>query len=377
MKVIKNKKGISFPAMLAIVIFVVSSLFGLITYARFQNKLVEKNIKFSEEFVNAKTDIAVVQMIIAKNQITDNDEIIALTDYFNLEFTVIDEVIYRFSREMNNVNRSVISYLAPMTEGVLTYEEIFSFTGSEENFSISPLINATSMLSSYTIDYLSTSFPDLTLDSSFEDFNDIVDYYRSLTDDYYQMKQPNAITNLANPRVSDYWFIDGDVVLNNKNLTVDPGYTLVIDGDLLTNRNTSISGNIIINGDFIVDGRNRDSKAIVGTFYVNGDFSSANKSTIGQPSRPNFIFATEDVYLGNQTTVYGYFMANNFYGSHGNTFVSGGIYTYNETDVHENNLTEYSDLETEDLETYAVTSTITTESSGGSSSFTYTTPRLE
>ena len=71
MKLINNKRGISFPAMLTVVIFVVSTILGIIFYVRFQIRLAEKNIDFSEEVVNAKTDIYAIQHVVSQNQISD------------------------------------------------------------------------------------------------------------------------------------------------------------------------------------------------------------------------------------------------------------------------------------------------------------------
>ena len=104
MKLKKWKKGISFPAMLTVVIFVVSTVLGIIFYVRFQIKLTEKNIDFSEEVVNAKTDISAIQYIISQNQISDALEIASLASYFNLQVSSVNGVVYQFSRDLESSN---------------------------------------------------------------------------------------------------------------------------------------------------------------------------------------------------------------------------------------------------------------------------------
>jgi hypothetical protein len=208
-------------------------------------------------------------------------------------------------------------------------------------------------------------------------FNASSNFLGSLTNDYYTIKPPTEITSKVNPVINDYIFIDGDVFLNNKNLTISEGYTLVIDGNLITDRNCTINGNIIINGDFIINGGNRDTRNIIGTFYVNGEVSIGRRTTVGTSSRPTFIFSTNIVTVDNQVTIYGFFIADSFYGSYGNTFVTGGVYTTNETVVKNSNVTTYDDLTTEDLINYGVATTIVIESASGTSSFTFTYPNLE
>lgn len=377
MKTILTKKGMSFPTMLTIVIFVVSTALAIVYYVKFQTNLTEKNIDFTEEVINAKTDISAIQYIISENQITDSLEINVLANYFNLTYTQVNGNIYKFARDIENSNRDVAGYLAPQTEIIETYEEIFINTGLEETFELSPLVNATTMLGYYMNEYLAESFLDLVVDGDFSSFQSTVDYLRSLTDDYYKLKPPTEITSKVNPIINDYIFIDGDVTLNNKNLTIKEGYTLVIDGNLTTDRNCNITGNIIINGDFIIDGSNKDTRTIIGTFYVNGNVEIARNSTIGSSTRPSFFFVTANVYVDNLVTIYGYFICDSFYGDYGNTLVTGGIYTTTETEVKNNNVSTNEDLTTEDLESYGVTTTILVESSTGSTSFTYTYPILE
>ncbi len=377
MKILKNKSGMSLPTMLAIVFLVISTLIGLITIARFQTSLVQKNIEFSEEYVNAARDIEAINYLINRDQITDELEINALASYLNLDVELVMGSVYRFSRDLTSVTKDVVGYMAPMTSSVSTYEELFIYTGTEDNFELSPLINATTMLAEFSKQYIESSFPEVVVDGDLSTFDAIIEYYESLTNDYYERKSPSRIENQSNPTVNQFWFITGDVELDDQDLTVADGYVLVIDGDLTTDGDCNITGNIIVNGDFELDGGRRDDKSIVGTIYVNGDVYISRNTDIGTPSRPSFIIATEDVELDNQITIYGYFIADDFSGQQGNNFITGGVYTNEEPEVNEKNLEPYTALNPENLESYAIATVLSVQSESGETSFTYTSPKLE
>ncbi len=373
-----NNKGMSLPSMMAIIFFLIGSVLALLSLSYNRAFLVEKNIKTSEEYVNSVSKIKAIQSIIARDQLTEEVEIAALASYFNIEYNLPNDAVYRFYQELGEVDRVVSGYLATSTTVVNIYDEVFIYTGTENNFDLSPMINATSLLSEFSQEYISDTFPSLTINGDFSSFDLIVDYYRSLTNDYYQLEQPSYITNQVNPTINNHIFIDGDVFLNNKNLTIADGYVLVIDGNLYTDNNVNITGNIIINGSFIIDGKNKQNRQFTGTFYVNGDVEVARNTTIGTQNRPSFLIVNGDVTLENNITIYGYVIANYYQGQQGQNYVTGGIYTFDESSqINENNLTANPDITTEDLEAYAVTTTIIVESSSGELTFTYTEPRFE
>jgi len=373
-----NNKGMSLPSMMAIIFFLIGSVLALLSLSYNRAFLVEKNIKTSEEYVNSVSKIKAIQSIIARDQLTEEVEIAALASYFNIEYNLPNDAVYRFYQELGEVDRVVSGYLATSTTVVNIYDEVFIYTGTENNFDLSPMINATSLLSEFSQEYISDTFPSLTINGDFSSFDLIVDYYRSLTNDYYQLEQPSYVTNQVNPTINNHIFIDGDVFLNNKNLTIADGYVLVIDGNLYTDNNVNITGNIIINGSFIIDGKNKQNRQFTGTFYVNGDVEVARNTTIGTQNRPSFLIVNGDVTLENNITIYGYVIANYYQGQQGQNYVTGGIYTFDESSqINENNLTANPDITTEDLEAYAVTTTIIVESSSGELTFTYTEPRFE
>ncbi len=371
-----DNQGMSLPAMLAIVLFLMASVLGLLSYVVFQANLTDKNIEFSQEYTNAITDIKTVQHIIARDKITDPAEIDTLAAYLGVNVETVGEGVYRFSRNLEAVNRTVDGYLAPKTEIVSTYEEIFSYQGNEDDFELSPLVTATTMLTAYLNEYIPETFPDAPMDGDFSTFQGSMDYLYGLTPDYYTLKEPSDIENQVNPDVSGYWYVDGDVTLDNQDLTVAEGRLLVIDGNLETNGNTHITGNFVINGDLIVDGKPRQDRQIIGTFYVDGDVEIARDTIIGSPDRPAFIFANGSISLGNNVTVYGYIIADSFSGQQGANFIEGGVYTHGDAKLPKD-FEPDEDLTQEDLNDYGVTTSVIVETQEqGETTFTYTNPRL-
>ena len=371
-----SKKGMSLPAMLAIVLFLMASVLGLLSFVVFQANLTDKNIEFSQEYTNAITDIKTVQHIIARDKITDPAEIDTLAAYLGVNVETVGDSVYRFSKDLEAVNRTVDGYLAPKTEIVSTYEEIFAYQGNEEDFELSPLVNATTLLDAYLNEYIPETFPDATMDGDFSTFQGSMDYLYGLTPDYYTLKAPGDIENQVNPDVFGYWYVDGNVTLNNQDLTVADGHLLVIDGNLETNGNAHTIGNFVINGDLIIDGRPRQDRQIIGTFYVNGDVEITRDTIIGSPERPAFIFANGSVSLGNNVTVYGYIISDSFTGQQGANFIQGGVYTHGDAKLPRD-FQPGENLSQENLDDYAVTSTIIVETQEqGETTFTYTNPRL-
>jgi len=373
-----NQKGMTLPAMLAIIVFLIGSITALLTISYNRALIIERNIKSSEEFINTSRRIQAIQNIIARDEITDQTAITDLANYFNINYEQPSEAIHRFFLPLENVNRTVSGYLAANTTVVNTYDEVFQYTGTEDTFELSPMINATSMLAEYSYEFFENSFPDLVVVGDFSSFDSIVQYYRSITNDYYQLESPTYITNQVNPTINNHIFIDGNVNLNNKNLSIADGYLLVIDGNLTTNNNVTITGNMIVNGDYIVNGRNRQNRQFTGTFYVNGRSEIARDTQIGTSNRPSFFIVNGDVYLDNQVTIYGYFICNYFEGQQGQNFITGGVYAFDETSkINDQNLEPNETLSSEDLYDYGVTTTIIVESSSGETTFIYTEPRLE
>jgi hypothetical protein len=378
MSMLVSKKGMSLPAMLAIVFFLIGSVIALITISYQRAYLVEKSIDASEEYVNTSKKIIAVQSIIARDQITDEAEIQALVDYFDISYSKPNDVVYRFYKDLDEVSRTLSGYLATATSVVNTYDEVFTYTGVEDTFELSPMINATSMLADYTNEYLSQNFPSLTIDGDFSTFDLIVDYYRSLTNDYYQLEDPDYIEDTFYSVIDNYIFIDGDVELEDQNLIVEEGFLLVIDGDLEVDGDVLIEGNIIINGDFEIDGGRRDDRDINGTFYVNGDVEVARNTRLGTEERPSFFIVTEDVEFENQIEANAFFIADYFEGQQGRNFITGGVYTFDEdSKINENNIEPNENISSEDLYDLGVSSTIAVESSSGELTFTYTEPYYE
>lgn len=371
-----HHRGMSLPAMLAIVLFLMASVLGLLSYVVFQANLTDRTIEYSQEYTNAVNDIQSVQRIIARDGITDPAEITTLATYFALDVETIDDSVFRFSRDLEAVSRSVEGYLAPTTETVSTYDEIFSYRGDEETFTLSPLVTATSMLDAYLQTYIPDTFPSLTYAGGYGSFQEIIDVLEGLTPEHYTLKSPADVENQAHPDIDDHWFIDGTVSLDDQGLSVTEGYLPVIDGHLLSDGSTSITGTIVVNGDLIMDGRPRQDRQLIGTFYVDGDVEIARDTILGSPDRPVFIFANGNVSFGNNVTVYGYIICDEFAGQQGANFIEGGVYTHGNARLP-NDFQAGQDLSEDDLQTYGVTTTVIVETQEqGETTFSYTHPRL-
>jgi len=375
MKLKLNKKGMSLPAMLAIITFLIGSLLAIITTSINRAQLIERSIDYTEEYVNYTNNIRAVQTIIARDEITDETEIANLTIYFNIQYSQPNPAVYRFYKELDSVNRTVSGYLAESTELIETYDEIFSHDGTDD-FELSPLVTSTTMFKEYSKSYISENFPGISLTDEFEsltDFDDIVEFYEDIPN--YSVESPSYIRNQVNPVINDYIFIDDDLHLEDKNLTINPGYLLIIDGDLTTEGDVNITGNIVINGDFEITGKKKDNRNIIGTFYVNGDLEIESFANVGTQSRPSFFFVTEEIEVENRVTVYGFFIADEISVSSG-TILNGGVYANDELDVNDNKVYYYP-IDNQDLDDYGVASSIIVESTSGETTFTYTEPKFE
>ncbi|QWB99737.1 hypothetical protein KHQ88_06165 [Mycoplasmatota bacterium] len=375
MKAKLNHKGMSLPAMLAIITFLIGSLLAIITTTINRAELIEKNIESSEEYVNYINNIKAVQKIIERDEMTNEAEISNLVNYFDLNYTPVTPALYKFYKELDSVNRSVAGYLATNTEVIQTNEEIFINTGMEEDFTLSPLINATTMLAEYASSYINEHFPGTILDGDFTTFSGIVNFFETL--DGYSVQQPSYITNQTSPTINDYIFIDGDLTLDNKSLTIADDYLLIINGNLYTSGNISISGNFVVNGNFEPLDKGNKTRNIRGTYYINGEVTIEKNSSVGVASRPSFFFINESVTIENQVTIYGYFIASNIDVSSGGTFITGGAYTNGTLNLKDKNIGESDPMSEEDLENYGVSSTVTVESTSGEITFKYTEPKFE
>lgn len=375
-----NHRGIGLPTALGIAAFVIALAASLLSYAVFQSNLIEKTIDRTEAYANAVQSVDATLKIIVRDQNLDPTYLTNLETYMGVTIEAYSASVYSVT-EMVTATRSVTSYITGSAASNSTYDVLFSNTGEEPGFVLSPLITPTSLLSVYLPTFIETTFPSLTPETSFSSFQSIVDYIYSLTltPGSYVRRLPSTITNQVNPIVSGHWYIDGNVTLpKNKDLTIPAGYLLFIDGNLTMDQNAILTGNVVINGSLTFKGKGNSVEELKGTFYINGNLTTSKSIILGTVSNPTFVLSEGDVTLGNNVSGYGYFLSQNFSGNQGNVLITGGVYAAISANLPPSGITPNPALNEANFYDYAIPAIISIESggTGGTSSFKYTFPKL-
>jgi len=382
MHILKSKKGIGLPVVLAIVAFVLGTTATFLSYVYFQSGLSDIQIEESENYANAVSDVRGALYLIARDQSLDPAYLLSIEELMNVDIETYGENLYTISSRLLVNSRPVQSYLTGAVTSVNTYDTIFQYTGEEPTFTLSPLITPSTLAASYLPQYIEENFPWITPETTFTDFQSVISYIRSLAVQYagFQYYLPSSLETQWNPTAWWHWYIDGSVnIPKNKSLTVPDGRLLVIDGDLTLNENSTLTGNVIVNGNVTINGKGKSIQNLLGTVYLSGNLVTANKTYLSQdPTRPTFVFAEGDITLGNNNAGYGYFISNNFTAQQGNIYLTGGVYTVYTSNI-QNDIIENTDFTTEHLFDYAIPETIAVEATStepGETGFIFTTPKL-
>ncbi len=377
MSVVKNHQGLGLPTALAIVAFVIASVATTLSYALFQSRLIEKTFDQNEDYENAVEAVdATIQIIIRDNN-TDPVYLQELAEYLGVAISAYDESIWTISALTGDTN-TITSYLTNDFTGIQVYEDLFTHRGDESGFALDLMINPTSLLGAYLPDFLEATFPGFNPQTEFTSFQNIVDYVASLTDipGVYVEVSPNILQNQKDPTVMGHWYVNGNLTIpDNHNLTVPEGYLLFIDGKLTMNRNSQITGNIIVNGDLQIKSKKGSEETIAGTVYVNGQVKAGTTTYLGDVERPAFVFAEKSITLGTEVYGYGYFLADTFtVGTrHADIDITGGVYTMYYSNLDPDDLTGNPDLDQAAFGEYAVPTQIG-NNDGASGGFRYTFP---
>jgi len=371
-----NHKGIGLSTAIGIVALVLAIASTLLTYAVSQARLVDYNIDRTEGYANAVQAVDGTINIIGRDQNLDPTYLDNLATFMGVTITAYNENVYLVT-SMVTTTKVVSSYFSTSAAALPLASTVFSYTGQEPDFTLDPLITPTNILATFIPEFITNQFPSLTPQTSFTDFQSIMDYLYSLTQSpgSYTLESPAVITSQNFPVVADDWYISGTVSLaDNQDLFVDPGYFLIIDGDLNLGKNSEIIGNIIINGSMNGDVKNSTPR-MQGTFYVSGDVSTSKGTLFGTSDQPTFMLCEGRTVIQNNSTGYGYFLSNKFTGNSSNIIITGGIYpmqpsNFNKTIIYVNNT-----LNESNFFNYAIPSSVPA-SSGGGSSFVYTTPKM-
>ncbi len=377
MKLLRKKHGMGLPAMLAIVTFVIAVVATLLTYAVFQARLVDISFESSEAYYNALERVEATASIIVRDQNLDSAYLLDLANYMEVSIDSYNESVWTISSPYSDT-KSVTSYLSGSASSISTYDNLFVFKGNEPGFTLDPLITPTTLLGAYLPEFIETTFPSITPQTEFTDFQSIVSYVDSLTSipGAYLKVSPTVLSNQSNPTVSGHWYVDGSLTLGkNKDLTIPSGYLLVINGNLTMNKNGTIFGNVIINGNFYNSTASNGAAGIAGTMYVKGNVSTDGKLTLGDSSIPAFVFSEQDITFNTNVNGYGYFLSDNFTVATKKTSISiyGGVYVNTSSNLGSLDLIANPSLNETLFYDYGIPDSIV--ASEGGSTFKYTSPQ--
>ena len=373
-----NKKGIALPTVLGIIalLFLITGIvFVLVVDSA---TLVERNIEITEEQNLGMNKVLAAGELLKNEGNFDTVYLTELESYLNVSIVSISDSIWKISYEISN-NRNIVSYLS-LSSAQSVYDQIFQYTGTEDEFSLDSNITSENLLDGYLDDFLDQNYPQLIYPQTFESYDEIFNYIYSLTQTgEFVLKTPADLTSQSNPTSGFYWYIEGDVNMpNNKNLTVPEGQILFINGDLTMNRNSTLRGNVVVNGSFTTIGQGNSVETIIGTVYVRDTFTADRKFFLGENMTPGIVLAQGDIFLGNNTSGYGYILGNlvDITGQ-GSLNLTGGIYVVNSEDIPTNRVFPAEDFDENFLYDYALPSSIVNEGTEGDGEMILTLPRLE
>jgi len=373
-----NKKGIALPTVLGIIalLFLITGIvFVLVVDSA---TLAERNIEITEEQNLGMNKVLAAGEILKNEGNFDPVYITELENYLNVSIVSISDSIWKISYEISN-NRNIVSYLS-LSSAQSVYDQIFQYTGTEDEFSLDSNITSENLLDGYLDDFLDQNYPQLIYPQTFESYDEIFNYIYSLTQTgEFVLKTPADLTSQSNPTSGFYWYIEGDVNMpNNKNLTVPEGQILFINGDLTMNRNSTLRGNVVVNGSFTTIGQGNSVETIIGTVYVRDTFTADRKLFLGENMTPGIVLAQGDIFLGNNTSGYGYILGNLIdITGQGSLSLTGGIYVVNSEDIPTNRVFPADDFDENFLYDYALPSSIVNEGTEGDGEMILTLPRLE
>ncbi|MBU1145860.1 MAG: hypothetical protein KJ971_08445 [Firmicutes bacterium] len=377
MNILKNKKGMGLPLMIAIVTFVFAIVATLLTVAIRQASLIDNSIESSEKYVNAVQKVDATIQIIVRDQNLEPTYLNALSAYMEVTIESIGTNLWMISQNVSDT-KTVLSYITGSATSNSTYDLVFQYSGTENDFNLSPLITPSTLLGVYIPSYIETNFPLLTPQTEFTTFDSIVSYIQSLTttSGSFQAVSPTALTSQTNPTALGHWYVTGSVIIpKDKDLTVPNDRILVINGNLTMNANSDIIGNVVVNGNVVINGTKTSSETISGTLYIDGTLTASRPLQFGTSSRPAFIIATGDVTFGNTISGYVYFFCDNFNEKRNKVSIIGGVYAATPSSVPSTGISINSNLDTDLFYSYGIPLYMVTEGSGtGTFSFKYTYP---
>ena len=379
MSIIKNKKGIGIPTVLGIVTFVIATVATLLTVAVNQSKLIDRSIESTEAYANSVQAVDATLKIIARDQNLDPAYLDALELYMGVSIEPYGANLYIIS-SMVTTSKSVTSYLTGSATQNSLYDELFSFTGTEPDFILSPLITPEALLGSYLPTYMETNFPWITPQTEFTTLNSIATYIKNLALNHngFEYKDDSDLETQYDPTAWWHWYVNGSVTIpKNKNLTVPDNRLLVIQGNLVMNDNSIITGNVFVNGSLTINGKVNTVQSIRGTLYVDGNVTTSRPLSLGTEDRPTFIFATGNISFSSSVTGVGYFLCQDFTATKSSADITGGVYAADVAKLPPDGIIAQENLDETEFYTYGIPEILSIE--GGNPEvieFIYTFPKL-
>ena len=362
MKKILNNKGMGLPAVLGIIIFVVTSTAILLSFSYSQYLLIEANRQNNEEYINIKQEIEAACNILIRDEDFSASYLQDLSDYLDINISEYDTDILLITKT-TDYDQEVRSYLNHSSSSNLISmgDELFSNDGLESSFELDPFLTPISVLSSYLSVFMDNKSPSLDYDETFDSFKDLLKYIDTISKNkttYIEVKAKD-IENQNNPTVYGNWYVDGNLEIDdNKNLTIQDGYVLFVDGNLEMGTASTISGNIVVDGDVNIVSKKKTSY-IQGTIYTSGTITTDGNIVLGTSNRPTFIFSEENIIFKKTLSGYGYFLVNKFQvGKKSNVNIYGGVYANTIKNLESDEITVNNSLDEDDLYNFGVPTTV-------------------
>lgn len=389
MHILKAKKGLSLPTVLGIVAFLIGTTATFLSYVVFQSRVVDQSLERTENYQNAVQRIDATLSIIERDRNLDPAYIAILEAYMNVQIIPRGN-IYEVTTSVTS-SKSVRSYFATSVSEVDSYDYLFQYTGEETGFELSPLITPTSLISSYVPTFIEQNFHWVTPKTEFTDFDSVMNYFYELssTNTPIERKPPSVLETAWDPTAWWHWLMTDSVEIPyGKNLTIPSARLLVIDGDLTMYQGSTLTGNIVVNGNVYIKNQRvgkkisnfPTSQSIKGTIYAKGDVIIGANTEFGTMINPSFIFAEGDVTIGNKSEGNVYVLAENINVlNQGNIHITGGVYGMNSDNMPDKNLDPFTNFNTNMLYDYAIPTTITVSSSEQGEvedDFVFTNPKV-
>ncbi len=374
MNLLKNHRGMSLTAVLGIVAFTLAAISSIFALAFGQARYVNVSIDKTEAYFNAVEKVETTMRIIIRDQNLDSVYLQDLATYMGVTISQTAGGVYAIVDAVT-ATRAVTSYIAYDDGVVTTYDAFLSQTGTEPGFTLDPLITTEVLLSAYMTDFVSTEFG--VTAPAFTTFNSIVTYVNTLPG--FVDKAAATLNSLSNITVNDNWYVTGNVT-PKKNISVDPGFLLVINGKLTMKAKTTISGNVIVNGSVTWQGTSGNQNYLYGTLYIDGSLTTSARLNFGSTSRgPSFLFAAATVDLGTTASGIVYVLCTDFLGNGSSVNLDGGVYASGTALINTRyGIGVYPDLDTNLFYTYAVPLILPAGGSDpGTPVFRFTFPALD